>query len=46
LKAKLLVRLGEKKEAKAVAEESIELAKAGGNPDYVRLNEKIIADLK
>ena len=28
------------------AKESIALAKTGGNPDYVRLNEKLIADLK
>ena len=46
LKAKLLVRLGKKNEAMAAAKESIELAKAGDNPDYVRLNEKLIADMK
>lgn len=46
LRAKLLARMGKKKEAKAAAEESITLAKAGKNPDYVRLNEKLIADLK
>ncbi len=46
LKAKLLARMGKKKQAKAAAEESISLAKAGNNPDYVRLNEKLIADLK
>ncbi len=45
MKAKLLARLGMKKDAKAVAKESIQLAKAGGNPDYVRLNEKLIAGL-
>ena len=46
LKAKLLARMGNKKDAKAAALESIALAKTGGNPDYVRLNEKLIADLK
>lgn len=46
LKAKLLARMGNKKEAIAAATESISLAKAGGNPDYVRLNEKLIADMK
>ena len=45
LKAKILARLGEKSAAKATAESSIELAKAAGNPDYVRLNEKLIASL-
>ena len=46
LKAKLLARLGKSKEAKAAAEESMALAEAGGNPDYVRLNEKLIDSLK
>ena len=46
LKAKLLARLGQKAEAMAIAKESIDLAKKGGNPDYVRLNEKLIAGLK
>lgn len=46
LKAKLHARMGNKKEALAAATESITLAKAGGNPDYVRLNEKLIADMK
>ena len=45
LKAKILARLGEKSAAKATAESSIELAKAAGNPDYVRLNEKLITSL-
>ena len=45
LKAKLLARMGRNADAKAAAEESIELAKVGGNPDYVRLNEKLIAEL-
>lgn len=46
LKAKLLAKLGKKKDASAAAMKSIELAKAGQNPDYVRLNEKLIASLK
>ncbi len=45
LKAKLLARLGKKSEAKTAAQESMKLAEAGGNPDYVRLNEKLIASL-
>lgn len=46
LKAKLLARLGKKVEAKTAAEESMKLAEEGGNPDYVRLNEKLIDSLK
>lgn len=46
LQAKLLARMGKKKEAIAAANESITLAKAGSNPDYVRLNQKLIADMK
>ncbi|HEY9117285.1 MAG TPA: DUF2911 domain-containing protein [Roseivirga sp.] len=46
LKAKLLARLGKKTEAKTAAEESMKLAEEGGNPDYVRLNEKLIDSLK
>lgn len=46
LKAKLLARLGNKSEAIAAAKESMALAKTGGNPDYVRLNEKLIAGLE
>ena len=45
LKAKIQARLGEKSAAKATAESSIELAKAAGNRDYIRLNEKLIACL-
>ncbi len=45
LKAKILVRLGQTNEAKAVAEKSMELAKSQNNMDYVRLNEKLIASL-
>tara|TARA_R110000796_G_scaffold159169_3_gene275878 strand:- start:137831 stop:138676 length:846 start_codon:yes stop_codon:yes gene_type:complete len=46
LKAKLQARLGMNKEAIASAQKSMALAKTGGNPDYVRLNEKLIASLK
>lgn len=46
LKAKLLARLDRKKEAVATAKKSIELAAAGKNPDYVRLNEQLIESLK
>lgn len=45
LQAKLLARLNRKAEATAAAEESIQLAQSAGNPDYVRLNEKLIASL-
>ncbi len=46
LKAKILARLGNKKEAIAAANKSKELAGNGVNPDYVRLNEKLIAGLE
>ena len=46
LKAKLQAKLGMKSEAITSAEKSMKLAKAGGNPDYVRLNEQLIASLK
>ena len=46
LKAKLLARLGKNAEAQAAAKESMKLAEEGGNPDYVRLNEKLIDSLK
>jgi hypothetical protein len=46
LKAKIQAKMGDKVAAKATALKGIELAKAGGNPDYVALNEKLIATLK
>lgn len=46
LKAKLLAKLGRNSEAKSAAQESMELAKSQDNPDYVRLNEKLIASLE
>lgn len=45
LKAKLLVRMGKKADAKVAAEESMALAKTAKNFDYVRLNEKLIDEL-
>ena len=45
LQAKLLARLNRKAEATTSAKESIQLAQMAGNPDYVRLNEKLIATL-
>lgn len=46
LKAKVLARLGYTEDATAAAKESIALAKAGKNPDYVRLNEQLLMRLK
>jgi len=45
LKAKIQVRLGMNEEAEVSAMKSIEMAKEAGNMDYVRLNEKLIAQL-
>lgn len=46
LKAKILAKMGKKKDAIATAKKSIELAKAAPNPDYVRLNEKLIKNIQ
>jgi Protein of unknown function (DUF2911)/Tetratricopeptide repeat len=46
LLAKIQVKLGEKANAIATANKSIELAKEAKNNDYVLLNEKLIASLK
>lgn len=46
LKAKILAKQNKKKEAIAAAEESIKAAKAVNNMDYVRLNEKLIKEVK
>lgn len=43
--ANCLAKLGKKKEARAAAEKSIELAKAARNDDYVKLNEKLLGTL-
>jgi Tfp pilus assembly protein PilF len=45
-RANALAKLGKKEEARAAANKSIELAKAAKNDDYVKLNEKLLADLK
>lgn len=44
--ANCLAKLGKKTEAKAVATRSKELAMAAKNDDYVKLNDKLLADLK
>lgn len=45
-KARCLSLLGKNTEAKSIAMKSMELAKTAKNPDYVTLNEKLIASLK
>lgn len=45
-KANCLARLGRKEEAIAAAKKSMEQAKAAKNDDYVRLNEKLLAQLQ
>ena len=44
-RANALAKLGKKDEAKAAAEKSKELATTAKNDDYVKLNEKLIAEL-
>lgn len=44
-RANCLAKLGKKAEAKAAAEKSKELATAAKNDDYVKLNEKLLAEL-
>ena len=44
-RANCLAKLGKKADAKAAAEKSKELAAAAKNDDYVKLNEKLLADL-
>jgi hypothetical protein len=46
LKAKILVKLGDCKAATETAQKSIELAKVAKNDEYVKMNEKLIADCK
>jgi hypothetical protein len=43
--ANCLAKLGKKEEAKAAAKKSMALAKEAKNDDYVRLNEKLLAEL-
>ena len=45
-KANALAKLGRKDEARQTAQKSMELARQQKNGDYVRLNEKLLADLK
>ncbi len=45
-RANALAKLGKKEEAKTAANKSIELAKEAKNDDYVKLNEKLLADMK
>ena len=45
-RANALAKLGKRDEAKASAQKSIELAKEAKNDDYVRLNEKLVEQLK
>ena len=45
-RANCLAKLGKKEEAKAAANKSIELAKVAKNDDYVKLNEKLLAEIK
>jgi len=45
-RANCLAKLGKTAEAKAAAEKSKELALAAKNMDYVKLNEKLLAELK
>lgn len=44
-KANVLAKLGRKAEARTIAQKSIDLAKEQNNDDYVRLNQKLLADL-
>lgn len=45
-KANCLAKLGRKADATAASKKSLELATAAKNPDYVALNEKLLATLK
>ncbi|MBS1576041.1 MAG: DUF2911 domain-containing protein [Bacteroidetes bacterium] len=45
-RANCLAKLGKKEEAKAASQKSRELAMKAGNEDYVRLNDKLMAQLK
>ncbi len=45
-RANALAKLGKKDEAKAAANKSIELAREAKNDDYVKLNEKLLAEIK
>jgi Protein of unknown function (DUF2911) len=45
-KARCLAKMGRKQDAIATAKQSIELAEKANNPDYVALNQKLIASLQ
>jgi tetratricopeptide (TPR) repeat protein len=45
-KANCLAKMGKKADAITMANKSMEMAKAANNPDYVALNQKLIASLK
>jgi tetratricopeptide (TPR) repeat protein len=45
-KANCLAKMGKKADAIAMANKSMDMAKAANNPDYVSLNQKLIASLK
>jgi hypothetical protein len=45
-KANALAKLGKKQEAKATAQKSMDVAREEKNDDYVRLNEKLLAQLQ
>jgi hypothetical protein len=45
-KARCQAKMGKKQDAIATAQKSIQLSKDANNPDYVALNEKLIASLK
>ena len=45
-RANALAKLGKKEEAKAAANKSMQLAKEAQNDDYVKLNEKLLAEIK
>ena len=45
-RANALAKLGKKEDAKTAAKKSMELATTAKNDDYVKLNEKLLADLK
>jgi Protein of unknown function (DUF2911)/Tetratricopeptide repeat len=45
-KANALAKLGKKADAKTTAQKSMDLAKAANNDDYVKLNEKLLDNLK
>lgn len=45
-RANALAKLGKKEEARAAANKSMQLAKDAKNDDYVKLNEKLLAEIK